>query len=270
MKKPPAPPADGPPRPSPSTTPRGAPSSGAGVARPGGAIGASRPAPPRPTGAAGGSAPSGKPAPKGAPLPKRASPAPIKLKKTRKLEEITEVPTADPMIAAVAQAKGLKVAAFRPTDVEAFIAGRMTLGELQGISKAEQYSMADVGYRLLSEGKLDKAVQVFTGLAALDPFDAYFLTALGSAHQQKNLLNEADRFYSRALEINPFSTTARAHRGEVRALLGRPVEAVADLKRAVQEDPAAKDPAVQRARVMLASIMRELETTTPGRPAAKR
>jgi tetratricopeptide (TPR) repeat protein len=206
------------------------------------------------------------PTPPRANLPKRAAPAPIKLKKTRKLGEITEVPAPTPTQLARAQQANAKITRFDPTDVEAFLRGYVTLGELQGISKPEQYEMAKTGWTLLSEGKVDKAIQVFTGLAALDPYDAYFLTALGSAHQQKNLLAEAERFYTRALEINPYSTTARAHRGEVRALLQRPLDAITDLKRAVQEDPDGKDPAVQRARVMLASIAKELEVTAPARP----
>jgi Flp pilus assembly protein TadD len=158
-----------------------------------------------------------------------------------------------------AAARGKKIVGYAPSELQAFLAGNRTLGEIEGISKKEQYKMAEVGYRFLTEGKLPQAKQIFFGLVGLDPFDAYFITALASAHQQSGDAKEAERLYTRALEINPFATTARAHRGELRAMSGRLTEAVDDLARALIDDPSASDPAVKRAAVLLKAIQQKLQ-----------
>lgn len=157
-----------------------------------------------------------------------------------------------------AAAEGRKIVAYAPVELEEFLRGYRTLGELEGISKAEQYRMAELGYRFLTEGKTAQGRDVFFGLVALDPFDAYFLTCLGSAHQQEKKTEEAERLYTRALEINPYQTTARTHRGELRAMSGRLQEAIEDLTRAVKDDPVGKDPAVKRAAVLLKAIESKL------------
>src|SRR5688500_15694639 len=53
-----------------------------------------------------------------------------------------------------AAAEGKKIVGYSPTEIDAFLRGHKTLGELEGIGKEEQYKMAEIGYRLLSEGKL--------------------------------------------------------------------------------------------------------------------
>src|SRR5687768_10105184 len=68
-----------------------------------------------------------------------------------------------------AAAEGKKIVGYSPTEVDAFLRGHKTLGELEGITKQEQYKMAEVGYRLLTEGKLKEGKEVFFGLCALDP-----------------------------------------------------------------------------------------------------
>jgi Flp pilus assembly protein TadD len=119
--------------------------------------------------------------------------------------------------------------------------------------------MAKVGYAALLAGKLETAKTVFEGLLALDPFDVYFLSALGSVAQQNGNLEEAERRYSRALEINPFSPFALSHRGEVRLMQGRVEDGVDDLLRAIEEDPAGRDPGVQRARATLTILIQQLD-----------
>jgi tetratricopeptide (TPR) repeat protein len=158
-----------------------------------------------------------------------------------------------------AAARGKKIVGYAPSELHSFLSGNRTLGEIEGISKEEQYQMAKLGYRFLTEGKLKDAKQIFFGLTALDPFDTYFITALASAHQQSGDALEAERLYSRALEMNPFATTARAHRGELRALSGRLTDAVSDLARAIVDDPEARDPAVKRAAVLLKAIQQKLQ-----------
>jgi Flp pilus assembly protein TadD len=148
-----------------------------------------------------------------------------------------------------------------PARVIQFIHGHITLGELQEISKEEQYKIAEVGYRFFTEGKLDNARKVFEGLIALDPRDAYFNTVLGSIAQQKGELERAEQLYTRALQINPFSAVAYANRGEVRLLRGNLLEAAKDLKRALEEDPQAREKATQRAKFTIKAVLTQIEAT---------
>ncbi|MEW5851079.1 MAG: hypothetical protein AB2A00_19990 [Myxococcota bacterium] len=147
-----------------------------------------------------------------------------------------------------------KRVAFDRERLEAFILGRITLGEMEGIGKDLQYEMAKKGFRVLNEGKLDMARGIFRGLLALDPFDSYFHTALGAVLQREGKYPESDEAYSHAIQFNPYNSTAFANRGEVRLQLGRVMEAAEDIKKAVALDPKGKDPATLRARVLSVAI----------------
>lgn len=179
---------------------------------------------------------------------------------TKKLEDILEgpLPTAEDL--KKAQEAGAVITGYDPRRLEAFLAGHITLGELEGIPKEAQHEMAQTGFRFFTEGKLEQAKKVFNGLLALDPYDAYFLTALGAIAQQEGDLEEAEARFSRALEINPFSPSALAGRGEVRLIQGKLMEAAEDLSKAIAEDPEGKDPATQRARGLAANVMALIES----------
>lgn len=180
-------------------------------------------------------------------------------KKIRKLAEIIEAPSPSPEMLAAAKKEGATISSWSPDLVGEFIKGQITLGELEGISKDAQYSMAQTGHLLMTEGKYEKAARVFEGLHALDPYDAYFLTALGSIAQQQGSFDKAEKRYGRALEINPYSVPARAHRGEIRVLLGKLDEAVEDFERVAKEDPQGKDPATKRAMALAQVVMKQLQ-----------
>lgn len=177
----------------------------------------------------------------------------------QKKTNISAVPTPSPEELAAAKEAGAEIVAWAPQAIRAFVGGQATLGEIQGISKEEQYKMAEAGHRHLTAGNWKEANQIFTGLVALDPFDAYFHTALGSALQQQGELEKAESAYGRALEINPFSPVAYANRGEVRVQLGKLLEAAADLKKASELDPEGKEPSTQRAQLVAANVLQELQ-----------
>jgi tetratricopeptide (TPR) repeat protein len=176
----------------------------------------------------------------------------------RSLKEILGEEDKAPSVEAEENKKG-GAKGWHPERVKQFLRGQITLGDLEGITKPEQYEMAKIGYSYLTSGKLDKAKTVFEGLIALDPYDAYFHTALGSIAQQQNQFPEAEARYSRALEINPFSPVARAHRGEIRVMTGRLYEGAEDLLRALQEDPQAREPSTVRARATLQAVKEQLQ-----------
>lgn len=178
---------------------------------------------------------------------------------TKKLQDILEGPLPTPEELKEAQAAGAVITGYDPRRLEAFLAGQITLGDLEGIPKDAQHEMAKTGFRFFTEGRLEQARKVFTGLLALDPFDAYFLTVLGAIAQQEGNLEEAELRFSRALEINPFSPSALAGRGEVRLAQGRLLDAAADLTKAIAEDPEGKDPATQRARGLAGNVKALIE-----------
>lgn len=154
--------------------------------------------------------------------------------------------------------QGRPLAVYGTEELRAFLAGNLTLGDLEGIAKEEQYKIAEIGFGCLNNGKLDEAEKIFGGLLALDPFDAYFNTALGSIAHRRGRSEEAEQRYTRALEINPYAATALAHRGEIRIMSGRLGEGVQDLVRALQVDEAGAEPATHRARATLRALKEQL------------
>lgn len=178
---------------------------------------------------------------------------------TKKLQDIIDAPKPTEEELRTAEEAGADWVGWDPDRVRAFMAGKITLGDLEGIDKEAQYRMAQVAYKHFTEGKMEQAKQAFQGLLALDPFDAYFLTVLGAIAQEEGKHEEAEAAYSRALEINPFSAVAWAQRGETRILLGKLSEAADDITRALEEDPEGKEPATQRARAMAIMLRKELE-----------
>lgn len=143
--------------------------------------------------------------------------------------------------------------------LNSFVLGNATLGELEGIGKSVQYEMADRGFKLLNEGKLDKAEKIFRGLITLDPFDSYFHTVLGSIYQRRDQSDEAIEEYSRALKVNPYNSTALGNRGEIFFRQGRVLEATQDLSAAIESDPDCKEPATARAQVLAMALAKTIQ-----------
>lgn len=147
--------------------------------------------------------------------------------------------------------------------VREFIEGRITLGELEGIDKKQQYEMAQVGHQALSQGKLVRALTVFKGLVALDPYDAYFHLGLASSYHLSEQLQLAEHHYTEALRFNAYLSPALAHRGELLVMQGRLHEGAIDLLKATQLDPAGVDPSTQRARATLFVLKDQLGALGP-------
>ena len=58
--------------------------------------------------------------------------------------------------------------------LQAFVEGKLTLAELEGISLEEQFEMATSGHTFLQNDKLADAEKVFLGLTLLNPKQPYF------------------------------------------------------------------------------------------------
>jgi Flp pilus assembly protein TadD len=152
--------------------------------------------------------------------------------------------------------------------LESFIKGEVTLAELEGIDGESQQKVAQLGYRLLTAGRLADARALFEGLVALNPKEPYFLLAAGAVAQKEERWDDAERWYSLALDRAPEGAVALANRGEVRVMKGDIDGAAPDLMAAVKQDPQGKEPTTQRARGLLLEIKRQLdEARTPAKKA---
>jgi Flp pilus assembly protein TadD len=161
-----------------------------------------------------------------------------------------------PEVLEFAKSHNAKVVFWDPNKLAGFLLGTLTLGDLHGTKKDEQYKMASAGFNLIKNGKLDDAKKIFEGLKVLDPYDAFFHLALGSITQQQGDFEAAKKHYSRALEINQALVSAYSNRGEVHLLEGNIAAALADFLKAVQHDKDGKNPHSSRARI-LAGLFRE-------------
>ena len=186
----------------------------------------------------------------------------------QRLEAPAPAPKKRPQAEAKAPApEGAKLVAWDPKRLRAFLSGVLTLGELEGISRAEQYEMARFGHNYLRQGKLEKAERIFEGLVVLNPRDAYFHLALGAVAQRRGDLEAAERAYSRSIELDARSPHAFAHRGEVRLLADRLLEGTKDLFRALELDPQRKEPTTKRAAATLELLRTQVAEAEA--PAAK-
>jgi tetratricopeptide (TPR) repeat protein len=149
------------------------------------------------------------------------------------------------------KALGIPVKAWDPNELEAVVRGHRTLGELAGISKERQYELQAMGLKFLQDGLRDKALDVFNGLEALDPYDAYVQACLGTIAFQEEDFEAALERFDRALFYNPSSVPALAYRGELKLRQGHKAEAIADLERAVSSTIKGNEELISRARALL-------------------
>jgi Flp pilus assembly protein TadD len=142
---------------------------------------------------------------------------------------------------------------FSPDRVEKFVMGELTLGQLYGITIEEAYSIAELGYTFMEQGRLGEAQTVFQGLVISNPYDAYFHTVLGSIYQRQENIDGALEEYSIAIGLDPANMEAYVNRGELLIRKGNFEMAASDFKNAIQLDPDGQSPSANRARA-LASV----------------
>ena len=142
---------------------------------------------------------------------------------------------------------------FSPDRVEQFIMGEATLGQLYGMTIEEAYSVAEMGYTFLEQGRVKDAQTVFQGLVISNPYDAYFHTVLGSIYHKLDMIDGALEEYSIAIALDPENAEAYANRGELCMMKGNFEQAAVDFKNSIQLDPDGQNPSVNRARA-LASV----------------
>lgn len=146
-----------------------------------------------------------------------------------------------------------------PENIERFLKGELTWAQVQGLSMKQAYGIAEIGYQLFTQGKYGDAETIFKGLVALNPYDGYFHSVLGSIYARGGQDDRAIQEYSVAANLELADPQVYVNRAELLLKKGAFQEALSDLKQAVSSDPSGKSPAVQRARSLAAATVKLLE-----------
>lgn len=142
-----------------------------------------------------------------------------------------------------------------PDKLLQFARGMITMAELEGMSDEKMQGMADVGYTLLSQGRLRDARKIFEGLAVLNPYEAYYQLALGSIAQRNHEFDQALSHYTRAIQMNQLLPEPFANRAEVRLAMDDVEGAIQDLVQTVKlSKNSPNDSAALRAKATLKAI----------------
>src|SRR2546428_6325202 len=137
----------------------------------------------------------------------------------------------------MSEGKGSPEVHIPPEIAEKLADGEITVGELVGLTRGTLYAIAEVGYQMLTSGKLEEAKQIYKGLVAADPYDSVFHCHLAAAHHQLGEMDEALEEYTEAIKFNYGNIDALSGRGEIYFNRGQLSDAFNDLKYAIELDP---------------------------------
>jgi len=143
-------------------------------------------------------------------------------------------------------------------NIDKFILGEITWGQLQGITVEQAHAIAQIGYGLYKEGKYHDAKTVFEGLIICNPYDSYSHNMLGAVYQKLDMNDEALESYTHATDMDQENLDAWVNRGELFLQNGDFDKALEDLKRAIKLDPDGKEAAGMRARALAVAVARAL------------
>ena len=118
--------------------------------------------------------------------------------------------------------------------IKGFILGDLTLAQLEGISAEDIYAVADMGYDLFEEGKIEEAKKIFEGLYTYNPMDPYFHAVLGSIYQRQSNFAEAASHYATAVELYPEDVTAWTNLGETQLQWAAALQQDGEVERAAE------------------------------------
>ena len=141
-----------------------------------------------------------------------------------------------------------------PELADRLMQGDINLAEFLGLTRGTLYAIAEVGYQMLTSGKLDQAKQIYKGLVAADPYDSVFHCHLAAAHHKLGEIDEAREEYTKALKFNNTNIDALSGRGEIHYNQGKLSDAFNDLKHAIELDPEGKIASSVRARAIMLAL----------------
>lgn len=148
--------------------------------------------------------------------------------------------------------------------MDRFVQGDLTASDMMGLTREELYMIAQRGYELIQEGKLEQAREVFDGLVYLDPYDPYFYTVLGSICQKQESFEKAVQCYDVGIRLQAWNVNALANRGEILLNQGKLTEALTDLQAVItyEPDPENTNPSVVRTKALLYTIKEIVDQKT--------
>jgi len=142
--------------------------------------------------------------------------------------------------------------------VSLFLKGELNWAQLVGISVDEAYAMAEIGFNLLTQGRLEDAEKIFLGLVSMNPTDGYFHCVLGSIFGRQGRLEEAHKELQACVELGYVDSQVFVNRAEIALKQGQLYEALADLERVIESEPTNSPPAM-RAQAMLQTVMQSIQ-----------
>jgi tetratricopeptide (TPR) repeat protein len=116
-----------------------------------------------------------------------------------------------------------------------WLKGRSSLGAAAKWTAEEIRLVSELGYSLAEQGRIDEAIALFEGLAALAPATAYFQAALGSLFLRDNQPEIALKHLNSAVHFDSKDLFSLVNRGEVYLRLGKNELGLRDLKKALQQ-----------------------------------
>ncbi|MCL2012553.1 MAG: hypothetical protein FWG75_07200 [Cystobacterineae bacterium] len=156
-----------------------------------------------------------------------------------------------------------------PERLDKYARGEIPLEELQqSITGNEVMYIAEIGYNLFQQGRYKDAKVIYDGLIALNTNVWYFHAALGAIQLEAHEAGFSDEGFSldaalaslnRALELNPKDIASCVNRAEVYLYQSKIIEAVTDLKAAVEMDPEGKNEQSMRARRLAQEMLKAIE-----------
>jgi tetratricopeptide (TPR) repeat protein len=145
--------------------------------------------------------------------------------------------------------------------VRRWLRDRAGLAILLGLRSHDRAVLLWQAHRRLTRGAVDEAEALYRALLALWPKLVDARLGVGACLQSRGDLAGAEAAYGEALAVEPNNPFALADRSEVRLLLGRTAEAIADL------DAAASIPARVLRRHRLADRVEKLRSIALERQA---
>lgn len=142
-------------------------------------------------------------------------------------------------------------------EVKRWARGDATLMELKGYSNEELYFIAQHGYTLFLNGKIQDAQVVFEGLVAIDPRNDYYYRALGVVYHRRGDAERAIRQFTNALKVAPSSVAAYVNRAEVHISRRDFEAALEDLDKGIRATRSPDEPIVRKARALRSLLTRK-------------
>lgn len=125
--------------------------------------------------------------------------------------------------------------------------GEITFAEAMGLTRTEAYGIAFVAHRLFEHGQVARAKGILEGLMDVNPKDAYFPALLGAIYGREGKEDKALELYTKSAKLDPKNLTVRVNRADLLLRKGDLAAALEDLVVATKLDPQGKTPLGKRA-----------------------